>query len=102
MDVRVLGSIEVYNGHLLALGGPRQRRILAALAMRSGEVLSIDQLVDITWSGEDPPAKAEQVKFVGSAETSWLKRGMWVSFVATFDVKKQRPAAAVRQSSTIR
>ena len=60
MEVRVLGPIEVYNGHKLAIGGPHQRRILAALAAQPGEVISLDRLVDITWSGEKMPKQAER------------------------------------------
>ena len=60
MELRVLGPIEIHNGHKLAIGGPRQRRIVAALAMHEGEVLSIDRLVDITWADEDLPKQAER------------------------------------------
>ena len=60
MEIRVLGSIEVWNGDLVAIGGPRQRRILGALAMDAGSVVSLDRLVDVTWSGEDPPAQADR------------------------------------------
>ena len=35
MEVRVLGPIEVHGDHKLAIGGPRQRRIIAALAMHA-------------------------------------------------------------------
>jgi len=58
MELRVLGPIEVYDDHKLAIGGPRQRRILAALAIHAGDVVSVDRLVDITWSGEEPPERA--------------------------------------------
>jgi serine/threonine protein kinase/WD40 repeat protein len=58
MQVRVLGPIEVIDNHRLAIGGPRQRRIMAALAMHAGEVVSVDRLADIAWAGEEPPASA--------------------------------------------
>ena len=62
MDVRVLGPIEVHHGHQLAIGGPRQRRILAALTMHRGEVVSADRLIDITWDGEPPDQPASNLK----------------------------------------
>ena len=33
VEIRVLRPIEVYDGRKLAVGGPRQRKILSALAM---------------------------------------------------------------------
>jgi predicted ATPase/DNA-binding SARP family transcriptional activator len=59
MDVRLLGSVEVSSaGVLLTLGGPRQRAVLAALALRSGHTVSTVQLIDDLW-GDRPPASAK-------------------------------------------
>ncbi|MGI9624735.1 MAG: protein kinase domain-containing protein, partial [Acidimicrobiales bacterium] len=60
MDVRVLGPIEVHGDHKLAIGGPRQRRIVAALAMHAGEVVSVDRLAEIAWADEVVPEQAER------------------------------------------
>lgn len=60
MEVRVLGTVEVWDGHALAIGGPRQRRIVAALAAAGGTTVSIDRLMEIVWSGEEPSDNAEQ------------------------------------------
>src|SRR5687768_7208535 len=38
------------------IGSPKQRRVLAALAVHAGHVVSIDRLADIVWSGEPPPS----------------------------------------------
>jgi hypothetical protein len=57
LDLRVLGSVEPHNGHRLAVGGPNQRRILAALAAQAaqaGEVVSLDRLAQVTWAHESP------------------------------------------------
>ena len=43
IHLRVLGPVEAWKGHKLALGGAQQRRILAVLVMRSGEVVSVDR-----------------------------------------------------------
>ncbi|MGI9624381.1 MAG: protein kinase domain-containing protein, partial [Acidimicrobiales bacterium] len=59
MELKVLGSVEVFNGRRLAVGGPNQRRILAALAVRPGEVVSTDRLIDITWGDGAHPSRAE-------------------------------------------
>lgn len=59
----MLGPLEVAHGDRLAgkdglpgLGGPRQRAVLAMLALAGHEVVSTDRIVDGLW-GEDPPAK---------------------------------------------
>jgi DNA-binding SARP family transcriptional activator len=41
----------------VALGGVRQRAVLAVLALNAGQVVSTDRLVDELW-GESPPARA--------------------------------------------
>ena len=59
MDVRLLGQIEVVDGEPLPLGGPTQRRVLAALALRRNEVVSVARLVDVIWPDGEPPNRAE-------------------------------------------
>jgi DNA-binding SARP family transcriptional activator len=57
MEFRLLGAFEVrLEGVPLAFGGPRQRAVLAALALRANEVVSVDHLIDAVW--EQPPASA--------------------------------------------
>lgn len=58
IDFRLLGSIEaVRNGQTLALGGPRQRALLALLLLEPGRSVSAGRLADELWHG-DPPAGA--------------------------------------------
>ncbi|OLB67063.1 MAG: hypothetical protein AUI10_01020 [Actinobacteria bacterium 13_2_20CM_2_72_6] len=58
MDVRVLGQLEIRSGDVvLPLGTPKQRTVLALLVARSGQFVSVDELVDEVWS-EEPPASA--------------------------------------------
>ena len=58
MEFLVLGPLEVRVGpEVLQLGGGKQRAVLAALLLRAGEVVSVDQLVDELWD-ETPPASA--------------------------------------------
>ena len=53
IEVRLLGPVELrIDGRDVPLGGPRQHALLALLALRPGQVLSIDGLVEELWSGE--------------------------------------------------
>lgn len=54
--VAVLGPVRAeVAGVPVDLGGPRQRAVLARLAVAGGEVVSTDLLVDDLWRGEPPP-----------------------------------------------
>jgi len=59
MRFGILGPFEVADdqGRELALGGHRQRAVLAILLLHAGEVVSSDRLVDELW-GERAPATA--------------------------------------------
>ncbi len=58
---RILGPLEVHDGEQpVALGGAKQRALLALLLLRAGEVVSSDRLVDELW-GEADRSKALQV-----------------------------------------
>jgi YVTN family beta-propeller protein len=58
LEFRILGPFEaVEEDRPVALGGPRQRALLAILVLSRGEVVSTDRLVDQIW-GEQPPATA--------------------------------------------
>jgi len=54
VDFRILGPLEV---DALALGGPRQRALLAILLLHANESVSADRLVAALW-GEDAPRTA--------------------------------------------
>jgi DNA-binding SARP family transcriptional activator len=61
MDYRILGPLEASDGErLLALGGARQRAVLALLLLRANEALPRDVIVDELW-GEQPPQTAGKV-----------------------------------------
>ena len=58
MEIRLLGPLEVRDGDgVIALPRRQQRALLAALALRAGEVVSTDRLVTDLW-GESAPASA--------------------------------------------
>src|SRR5256885_15364084 len=55
MDFRVLGPVEVQQeGRHLALGGARERLLLALLLIRASRVASVDALIDDLWEGAPP------------------------------------------------
>jgi DNA-binding SARP family transcriptional activator/WD40 repeat protein len=54
----VLGPLSVQtDGHDLAIGGPKERAVLAALLAADGAPVSIDALIDAVW-GDSPPRSA--------------------------------------------
>ncbi len=59
LDLSILGPFEVRvdRGEAVALGGLRQRALLALLILHAGEVVASDRLIDELW-GETPPPTA--------------------------------------------
>lgn len=55
MRVRLLGPVDVVDddGAALPVPGQRRRSVLAALALRPGEPVSLDKLIDTVW--DEPP-----------------------------------------------
>ncbi len=63
LDFRLLGPLEVADGgRVLALGGAKQRALLAVLLLRANEVVSTDRLIDELWGDEPPPTAAKVVQ----------------------------------------
>src|SRR5262245_9339929 len=58
LEFRILGPLEVSDetGHV-ALGGPKQRALLAILVLEAGRVVPTDRLIDLLW-GEEAPKTA--------------------------------------------
>ncbi len=51
----VLGPLEAYsNGRSVAVGGGRQRALLALLLVHAGEIVSRDRLIEELWAGKPP------------------------------------------------
>jgi basic membrane lipoprotein Med (substrate-binding protein (PBP1-ABC) superfamily)/DNA-binding SARP family transcriptional activator/tRNA A-37 threonylcarbamoyl transferase component Bud32 len=58
MEFRILGPIEVLDEERpLALGGPKQRAVLAHLILQANRIVPADLLIDDLW-GEGPPETA--------------------------------------------
>ena len=59
IEFRILGPLEVgARGQPLALGGPKQRTLLAALLVHANQVVSGERLIDVLWN-ERPPETAQ-------------------------------------------
>src|SRR5262245_18601880 len=64
MEFRVLGPLEVVaDGEPLALGGTRQRAVLALLLTRRHEVVSVDRMIDELWGGKPPRTAANTLQY---------------------------------------
>ncbi|MBQ1024020.1 AfsR/SARP family transcriptional regulator [Micromonospora sp. C95] len=62
LSILLLGPIQARRADArLYLGTPRQREVLAVLAMRSGMVLSVAQIVDAIWVGRRPDSVENMV-----------------------------------------
>ena len=58
----VLGPLEAYaNGRSVAVGGGRQRALLALLLVHAGEIVSRDRLIDELWAGQPPPGGSQSL-----------------------------------------
>src|SRR5450755_3412817 len=57
MRFGILGSLDIAdNGHQLALGGRKQRTLLAVLLLHAGEAVPRDRLIEAIWDGRPPPS----------------------------------------------
>jgi DNA-binding SARP family transcriptional activator len=109
VEVKLLGPLELaVDGRPVELRRKKTRALLALLALRAGEVVSRDRLVEELW-GETPPKAA-----VGSLQNlvSELRKLIGVDFVVTrppgyvLELDRQQVAhrfeQAVRQGSDLR
>lgn len=61
MEFRILGPLEVVGDlGAISLGGPQQRRVLAALLSDPGYVLTYERLVEVLWPDDDAPINARR------------------------------------------
>ena len=104
MDFRLLGPLEVSeHGRPLALGGVKQRSVLAILLMHANELVTTDELIDRIW-GEAPPGRASknvQVyvsrlrKLLGAERLTTHASGYWLHVEPEeFDVARVERLAA--------
>ena len=64
MEFRILGPLEVVEqGRVLALGGARQRTLLALLLTHANEIVSADRLIDELWGAKPPRTAANALQY---------------------------------------
>ena len=74
MELRVLGHVEaVDEGEPVALGGPRQRSVLAVLVANANQVISMDGLISEVWGESPPPAARNSLQSMVSNLRGALK-----------------------------
>jgi YVTN family beta-propeller protein len=62
-EFSILGPLEASrSGRVLALGGPRQRAVLALLLVEANRVVSMDRLADDVWDGNPPEGWASTLQ----------------------------------------
>jgi DNA-binding SARP family transcriptional activator len=61
VQIALLGPVSLLDsgGQTVPLGGPRQRAVLAMLALNVGHVVSVDRLIREIWQDEPPAAAAQ-------------------------------------------
>jgi DNA-binding SARP family transcriptional activator len=73
---RVLGPLEVReHDRPLALGGPKQRALLALLLLNANEVVSSDRLIDELWGAQAPATAAKSLQVYVSQLRKVLEPG---------------------------
>jgi predicted ATPase len=63
MELRLFGDLEAWNANVVvSIRGPKQRSLLAMLALQRGDPVSADRLMDALWGDDGPgnPANALQ------------------------------------------
>jgi DNA-binding SARP family transcriptional activator len=76
MDFRILGPLEVRDGdRVVALGGTRQRAVLAVLLLHANQAVSSDRLIDELWGDEPPKAAAASIRVFVSELRKALEPG---------------------------
>src|SRR5262249_4270665 len=75
LEIRLLGPLEVQDdGTVLDVSRKKQRSLLATLALRPGEVVSADRLVDELWGERAPKTAGHAPENYGSEPRKTLGR----------------------------
>jgi DNA-binding SARP family transcriptional activator len=80
LQFRLLGPLEVVDGDRpIALGGRKQRSLLAMLLLHANDVVSTELLVDEIWGGSPPATVAKSVQIYVSRLRKALGDGRLVT-----------------------
>ena len=84
-DMKVLGPIRVCGrSGELDVGGPRQRRLLAALVVNANSVVSTPHLMEILWGGRPPEGARRSFKAYVSRLRSALDADDAADLIVTY------------------
>jgi DNA-binding SARP family transcriptional activator len=82
MEFRILGPLEVEDhGRAVAIGGPKQRALLAFLLLTPNHPVSVDRLTDALWGSAPPAAPANALQY----HVSQLRKHLGEDVVVTRD-----------------
>ena len=91
MQFRILGSLEARRRlGSIALGGAKQRAVLAILLLHRGEVVSVDRIVDELWGERRPTRRPRRCRSTSRGFARRWARACW------------SPAAAATRSRSTR
>ncbi len=63
MELRILGPLEVVDGdRSIQLGGQKPRALLTLLILRRGDVVSIDEIVEVLWADAAPKTAEHSIQ----------------------------------------
>ncbi|MGZ6673261.1 MAG: AfsR/SARP family transcriptional regulator [Solirubrobacteraceae bacterium] len=78
MQFRLLGPLEVVDGdRSLALGGRKQRSVLAVLLLHANDVVATERLVDEVWGDAPPATVAKSIQVYVSRMRKELAMAGW-------------------------
>jgi DNA-binding SARP family transcriptional activator/WD40 repeat protein len=64
LEIKVLGGVDaLIDGEAVALGGSKQRAVLAMLALRANRAVTADELIDGLWGDRPPASAAKNVQY---------------------------------------
>ncbi|MFW2335710.1 protein kinase domain-containing protein, partial [Ilumatobacter sp.] len=109
--IRVFGGVSVDDvDGPVSIGGPRQRRLLALLAIRAGSVVSIDWLAEYLWNDDERPAATARAlrtylsrlrQALPAAAQEWIEtEPAGYRLTAPDDALEHRRFAALRAAAT--
>jgi WD40 repeat protein/DNA-binding SARP family transcriptional activator len=62
-EIKILGGVDAsIDGRLLPVGGPKQRAVLAMLALRANRTVSVEELIDGLWGDRPPPSARNNIQ----------------------------------------
>ena len=73
LTVRILGSVQAFDGtRLIPLGSSKARALLAILALQPDQVVSTEQLIEALWGNDAPPTASKMLQ----VQVSRLRRAL--------------------------